>query len=527
MDQVKKKNVFANGDSDDDKKNRFKAGSIISMSAMLIGGIFQAAWISAVSRMLGDRDMGLYMPSVSLFYILGNLAAMGIPQTITTFVSHHYEKEFDEANKFLSDGFRMLLIISGGTFIATAITSFLLWKLSIVTPLMAAMAVIMSAAVSAIIVFWGANGILNGFQRLDLTAIGNMVYPVGVFGGSVGFIIVAQRLAGAESQWDVAGALGGMVVGHVIALLAVLLVIHKLGTVKVSSLFAVKGGHGLYGRILKFGGFAATCMVFVTILQQATPVIVRIIGMRYMLFGDTPEACESAIGHFSTALFYGQVAMLLVGIAIAVMPAISEAESQGRHDMMQHYYSTALHQAFIVLTAFAVFYIAYVGVIIEAMSGPEFPASLMHNLGVLSLAGGAAASLLFVIMNLFMGLKKPYVPAIVMGCVIILLIISTAVFSFIFRDINWAFGGFVFSTWAGAIILIAAAKKMFGLSVEPWTFLEPIASAIPCLLIFFFVVPETKSIWMLINMVIMLGAYGFLVWLFDKRRTNKAIPAAL
>lgn len=524
MDQVKKKNVFANGETDDDKKNRFKAGSIISMSAMLIGGIFQAAWISAVSRMLGDRDMGLYMPSVSLFYILGNLAAMGIPQTITTFVSHHYENDFMESNKFLHDGFRMLLIISGGTFFATTITSVLLWKLSVIPALTAAMAVIMSAAVSAIIVFWGANGILNGFQRLDLTAIGNMIYPVGVFGGSVGFIILGQRLAGAESQWDVAGALGGMVVGHLIALMAVLLVIHKLGTIKVLSLFAFRGGNGLYGRILKFGGFAATCMVFVTILQQAAPVIVRFVGMRYMLYGNTTEACESAIGHFSTALFYGQVAMLLVGIAIAVMPAISEAESQGRHDMMQHYYSTALHQAFLVLGVFAIIYIAYIGVIIEAMSGPEFPASLMHKMGVLSLVGGAAASLLFVIMNLFMGLKKPSIPAMVMGVVIVLLAVLTTVFSFIFRDIIWAYGGFIISTWIGAFILIGAAKKMFGLRVEPWTFLEPIISAVPGLLIFFYVTPEKSGIWMLINILMLIGTFALMAGLLDRRRIKKIIP---
>jgi len=518
--------VFSTGSTDDEKKDRFQAGAIISMAAFLLGGLFQVAWMMSVSRMLGDRDAGLHMPMVSLCFLVANLVALGIPQTICTFVSHHYESDFEEARKFLTDGIRLLTIISLCVLSITTTTSVVLGLLGVVSWIKAALTIVLVFAVSMMILFWGTNSILNGFQRLELTALGNMIFPVGVFAGAVVFIKVGQALAGEESQWDVVGALSGQFFGHVIALSVAITVLVKHGRIDVRELFSIRKSYGMYRKILRFGGVAAIAMVSLAVLQQITPVVVRWVGMPGLLFGDTKEACESAIGHFSTALFYGMATMLLAGIAIAVLPAISEAQGQNRKDLMQHYFSSSLNQAFVIIFAFVMIYIVYIGRIIELISGPQFPADKMHNLGVQSVIGGGGAAMLFVIVHLFIGLKRPVLPAITLGAVLVFLTAGTVGLCFYFRDIHWAYAAFIVSTWGGTIVLLVTAYRVFGLRTELWVFLEPLAAGIPGLLFVYYVMPvESESPYIAAaNFIILLVPFGLALWRFDRRRSKPPIP---
>ena len=503
------------------------------MVAMLGGGVFQTLWMATIQRMLGDADMGVHMPLVNLFYLLAPTACLGIPQTICTFVSHHYENDFDEARRFLSDGIRLMFMISIGIIIATVVVTIPLSMAGRLSWMSTVTALVLMVSVSATMMFWGVNSILNGFQRLELTSVGNFVYPIGIFLGAWYFIALAQRLAGEESRWDVVAGIAGLFCGHFVALLLALLIVKKMNVVSIGDMFNLRKNFGLYGKILKFGGVTALAMIFVGVIQQATPVIVRwiapavakLLGTSTLLFATTVEANDAAIGHFSTAIFYGMTTMLVTGIAIAVMPAISEAESQGRKDLMQHYFSSALNQSFTIFIGFIIVYFIYIGQISELMGGEEFPAEVMHNLGVLSVFGGSGAALLFVIIHLFTGLKRPIIPAVVLGIVLILLTGGTIAFSIVFRDTQWACAGLIISTWIGVFILLILAKRVFDLSTEPWTFMEPLIAALPGLLFVQFVMPKTLALLSIgPNLVILLGPYALLIWLFSKRRTDPKLP---
>lgn len=516
-DERKKKfgDVFSAGGTDEEKKARQEAGSIIAMGAMLAGGIFQVLWMSFTPRMLGDRDMGLYGPMVALFYMLANLAGLGIPQTIMAFVSHHYENDFEEAKKFIQDGVGLLYRLSILYAVAVTLGALALGYAGVVPWDMAVLAIVLTLSISVTFLFWGMNGVLNGFQRLDLVSLGNLIYPVGVFGGTVALIWVTQRVAGSESQWDVVFGIGGQGVGHAMAFVAAAIVVNRLRKFPVMSLFSFGTNNGLYGRILRFGGLTAAAMISASMVQQMTPVVVRIVGMKYMLFGDTAEACESAIGHFSTAMIFGMATMLLAGVAIALAPAISEAESQGRQDLMQAYYHSALKQSFTVLGLFIFLFIPYVGNIIEFMDGPEFPSEIMHPLGVLSVVGGSGASLLFVLAHLFIGLKRPATAALCLAAVLVLLVVITACASIYFKSIEWAFAGLIGATWAGNLALILIARASHALSFPIKTVLKPAAAGLPGVLAALFLLPDSLP-FILAGIAIIVASYFLILWLMDK-----------
>lgn len=518
--------VFQTGETDDDKKKRFEAGGIISMGAFMAGGIFQALWMITITRMLGPEDMGLFGPLLFGFMTAATIIALGVPQTMVTFVSLHYETDIEESKKFLTDGIRLQLQVCIGVLVVVSAIALLLGFSGVLSWVMAMMVVAFAVAIVQGAMFWGFQSILNGFQRLELVAIGNMAFPVGVFAISLVLIYAGQALAGAETLWDVVGAVAGLGFGHGLAALAALVCVYKLRMFPVRDLFALRPKHGLYGKILKFGGWAAVALTCMTVVQNLPPIVVGVVGMKWLLFADTVEACKAEIGYFSTALMFGMVAMLLVGIAIAIIPAISEAEGQGRRDLMQHYYTKALEQSFAVLLAFIIVFVVLIGPIIELMSGPEFPAWKMGSLGTLSIFGGAGAGLLFVLINMFVGLKSPRTPGILLIVVLVILAGATVALSFIFRDVHYPLIGFVFATWFGSIVLFNRSRVLFGLRFPFAALLKPVVAGAGPLLLVHFVMPAATAkqdeLWIMgVDLLLLLVPYFFTLWVFELMKKGK------
>lgn len=531
MAEEKKKSkldVFSAGTTDDEKKKRFEAGAIVAMGSFLAGGLFQVLWMTILPRQLGAQDMGLFSPLMFAFYGMATLLALGIPQTIVTFVSKHYEHEFEESLKFIVDGMRLLFQIAIGVAIVVIIIMIALGLAGIVEWIWVAMACVFMFAITQAAIFWGLNAILNGFQRLDLVSIGNIVFPIGIFAASISLVAAAQSAAGAESRWDVVGAVGGLGLGHTCAWITALIVVKKTKLVPIKDLFSFKSAYGMYGKILKFGGLAAVAFVAMTLVQNLTPAVVRFVGMRGLFFGDTPKTCEVAIGHFGTAMIFGMAAMLITGIAIAIIPAISEAEDRKRHDLMQHYYTTALSQSFMILGVFILLFATIGGAIIELMNGAQFKAEIMQPLGILATVGGAGVALLFVLINLYTGLKKPLTPAII--TIIVLIVMTAAIAALCFtRDIRMPMFGFIVPVWIGNIAIMVFARRDFGLRFEPRTILEPIVAGIGPVLIVLFAIPKPSPMpemaWVLgADLVILLGPYSLILWLFDRRRKKYEKP---
>jgi O-antigen/teichoic acid export membrane protein len=501
-------------------------------------------WMAVTPRLLGEQGMGLFSPLFQALYAVATLIALGIPQTIVTFVSKHYENEFDESLKFMTDGCRLMFVAAIVTVGAAVLVSTVATALGAMSKFAASMIIVFAITIAFMALFWGVNGILNGFQRLDLMTIGNIVYPIGIFAASTALIVVAHRTMPGADRWDVAGAVAGVGIGHLIALGVALAVVAKTGLVPVKKLFAFKSAHGLYGRILKFGGITAVAFFSMTLAQNLTTIIVRVVGMnglpfqgmRGPLFCSTRDfayetaakSCEAAIGHFGNALIYGLAPMLITGIAVAVIPAMSEAEDRGRRDLMQHYYTSAMSQSMAIIGCFIALFGVIIGPLIEIMNGKEFPAEVMHPLGVLGVIGGSGLALLFVLINMFTGLKRPQIPAVILLAVVVTMTVSITALSYT-RNILWPMAGFIAPVWIGCAVCFVMAVKVFGLKF-PWSaFFEPAAAAIVPVALVMFALPPVMPVagreWATgLATVAVLGPYWLVILLFEKRRKMKAPP---
>ncbi len=521
-----KKWVFAQGTTDEEKKTRFLAGGIVSMGAFMVGGIFQVLWIQLTTRALGPKDMGLFGPLMGLFWAIASLIGLGIPQTITTFVSHHYERDFEQSRRFTADGIRLLLFISV-IFIGLAIvSSTILQLLGKINTFWMTIIWTLSFSCALVILFGGVNGILNGFQRLDLVAVGNLVYPLGLYIATFVLITLTQRVYGKEAEWDVVGAVSALGIGNLAALIAAIYVVRRTQLIPPEDLFSIHRSYGLYRRILTFGSLAAVVGVSNAFVQNITSTVVGAIGIKWMLFGNTMDACKMQIGYFSTALIFGLAPMLIIGIAIALIPAISEAEGQGRKDMMQSYYSTALQQSFIILITFIIIYSIFIGIIIESLSGPAYPAQIMGPLSTVTVMGGCSVAMLFLLSNMFIGLKRPHIPAILTVLVLAFQIGGIVLLGFLFRQVIWAGAGFALPATIGVLILFVIAHKRVGLLFPYWTLLEPLAAALPAWALVKFIMPHT--FWYLgVDSLLLMGIYGGILWLFEQKRRRKNISREL
>ena len=519
-----KQSVFTRADTDEDKMNRVKAGGMIAMGAFLAGGLFQVAWMSFNPRILGPMGMGLFGPMMGWFWVIASILALGVPQTICTFVSLHYEDDFEESNKFLSDGNRLILrngivalalvILGGG---AARLVG---W----ISTLWYAMAVVLIFSCVMAMLFWGVNNVLNGFQRLDLVSVGNLLFPVGQFIGTVALALLAKALTD-DWRWVVVGAVAGLGVGQVFGLAPAIIMLKRTGRVNVREIFDLSKSHGLSKKILQFGGLAAVAMVANAVVQNLTAPLVRIVGLYGMLFGATKEECLVQIGYFSTALIFGMSTMLILGVAIALIPAISEAEGQGRTDLMQEYYTTALQQSFTILAIFNFVYYLYIGDIIQLMGGNEFPAGIMGPLASRMVFGASGVAMLFVLTHLFIGLKKPGLAAAIMLAVLAGQIIGIIGFSYAFRSVLWAGAGFIIPPVAGSVVCLVLLHWKHGLKFPWWTILEPVCCGLPAWALVRYVMPRDSFPMMLAGAAILIAMLGIPLWLLERRRAAARQPA--
>ncbi len=541
----KRGDVFSAGTTDEEKKKRFNAGGIIAMAGFLAGGVFQAMWMAVTPRLLGEQGMGLFSPLFQAAYAVATLIALGIPQTIVTFVSKHYENEFDESLKFMTDGCRLMFAVALGVVVVSTAAAVAAAATGAMSVFAASLTVVFMITIAFMALFWGVNGILNGFQRLDLMTIGNIVYPIGIFAASTALIVAAHKTMPSSERWDVTGAVAGVGIGHLIALGVALYVVGKTGLVPVKRLIALKSAHGLYGRILKFGGITAVAFFSMTLAQNLTTIIVRVVGMnglpfegmrgplfssaRDFAYETAAKSCEAAIGHFGNALIYGLAPMLITGIAVAVIPAMSEAEDRGRRDLMQHYYTSAMTQSMAIIGCFVLLFGVIIGPLIEIMNGKEFPAEVMHPLGVLGVIGGSGLALLFVLINMFTGLKKPQIPAVILVAVVIAMTVSITALSYT-RNILWPMAGFIGPVWIGCAVCFAMAVKVFGLKF-PWNaFFEPAVAAVIPVALVLFALPSTMPVagreWATgLATLAVLAPYWLVIILFEKRRKKNVPPA--
>lgn len=487
--QTTKGSAFARGDTDEEKVTRFVAGGVVSIGAFVAGGVFQIAWFVLTQRFLGPEDYGVFGPIIGVFWGGCALVSLGVPQTITTFVSHHFEKEPEMSKRFVGDGVKLLLLLGAGLLVAVGLGGGLMYLLGALSGFNYAVGVVLAVSIAVTIAFWGVSSTLNGYQRLDLVAVGNLIFPVCMFAGAMFFMLGAQRLFGAESRWDVAGATLGFFVAHLFGFFFAAAMLRRMGAVPLREIFSLGNYHGLFRKILKFGGMSAVAIVAMNVLSNSgTPIVGALANLGW--FGETQAANDVQSGYFSTAYMYAMVMMLTMGFSIALMPAISDAEGQGRRDLMQKYYNLALKYSFGLQLSIFTLYAVMIGRLIALASGPEYPPPVLGPVAVALSTGTICITTIFMMTFMFIGLKRPLVPAAVNLIVVAVQAGGIVVFCWAGRGVMWAAWGILLGSGLGVAALFWFAWRRFGLGFPAWTLAIPAAASLPTYLIGYHFLPK-------------------------------------
>lgn len=479
MSNEEKKSRFAKGSTDKEKMERFAAGGVISIISLVVGGLSGGLfWVMAMTRLLGPKDFGILGPVFNGFWMICTIASLGVNTTITTYVSHHYENEKDEAQKFMLEGTKILFILSLMVFVVFEIIAFILKLNHKIDATLYGIFAVVILGVSFGLLFWANNSILTGIQRLDFVAIGNLVFPVMMFVTSLVAVLIIQKIFGKQSTLDIIGAVSGLAIGNLAAYLVSFYLLQKLHSFPLKSLYSFVLHKEYVKKILKFGGWSAICLVGHNVLLQLSPTLVGVLANSFHLYGKTIDANKIASSFYNTAFIYGQAPMLLLGITIALIPAISEAQAQNKKYLMQKYYSFALKFSFGIIAVLVALYINCGGLLVQSFSGKLYPAvSLAPIIAVLATAV-AFLAVIFLYLNLFIALKKPDLGA---KIIILAIILEAALILAISLIVHNSFSvtfALLISGIIASLILINLTNKNFGLPFPFYTFIIPVGAAL-------------------------------------------------
>ncbi len=512
--------VFAEAPTDEAKSKRFSLGALLSLAGMTLGGLFLAGWTVVMTRLLGPADFGILGPIFQSYWVLTLIAIAGIHMAVTTYVAHHWEKERDRARDFGSDGNKLVFIIGICLLVSSSVLLGGLFFIGIIPGIIAAIGASLTLAIFTTAQFWSVTQILLGMQRTDYFSVGHFSFPFTALLSSTLFVILAQWRWGAESQMDIAGGILGLAVGGVLAWALARHLLRKADIEMFKSLYGFKKRAGLYKKIVKFGAMTNLAHIGYTLLNTIPMVLVGLFAARGV-FALTHEENLIVSGHFSAAFLYGSGALALMGMTFPIISAMSEAEAQGRKDLVQHYLDKILWASFAILGGVLIFYFFAGGKMVEFLAGEEFPAELLHPMVVLAALGITFTGLNFVLFNSYIGLKKVNYSAMAMIAGVVLQAIAITAAIRIYGDIIIV-GRFFLGASMLTFLITAYFLHPLKLKIVPLFIIVPAGCALLASVITqrFFPLQEMPEIWVIPPFIFQIAAllimYAVLFLAMDK-----------
>lgn len=477
MSEKKKRGtVFSRGETDDEKRERFSAGAVISVIAMMVGGIFSAIWMPCISRIMGPADMSVLGAFGGLVVSLNPLAAVGVNVAITTFVSHNFEKNPDEANRYAVGGLQLFAAISLAIFALMAVFMLALAVFGGSNTQFFYLVPVLAFTMIFAICSWGVNSILAGYNRMELVAVASTLNPVGLFAGSVGLALLGKAVCGDSCVWKIVGGCSGWGVGGLVALAAAALVFRfqKFYRPVRESIFK-RQSPALYRTMLTYGGVAVVGYVGHAFLTNISPMIVKSAAGFGWLSTD-PQRGKELAGFFSTAYIYASTVSLVLAIVQPLIPSISEAHAHGRHDLVQHYTTEGMRGGFAIVMIFLTVFATIGGPLIQIVSGNEYPAAQMGPITVLFTAGLGLNMLFFMIMNIFFAIKITKFPSVTVLAALAAQAVSLYALSYFSGDITVVTLGIVIGGAVAMAIGVFGLYRIARLRIPAYSWLTPLAA---------------------------------------------------
>jgi stage V sporulation protein B len=393
--------------SDREKVGRFVAGSSALLFASLTSGVLSFVWTVIMSRLLGPEGFGLAGPFINLYWIITASVSFGVPHAMMTFISDCHHSDPERAERMMSEGARLLFAIVAVFAVAAAACVAGARAQGAIRPLTAGLAWIMLAAVVGRQMYYAVFGAIGGMQRMDLLAVCNITYPITMLASSIALVVAVRAWRPGDAGAGVLAGCGGVAIGSLVQY-GVANAVAVRGGVAVRKLYAWRGRGGAGARrLLSFGWMAAAAMIAASSMQLIAPVIVSFLAHSLGNFGKTGEINAVRAGWFSGGFTYAMAPMMIVGMMLAIVPAISEAQAQNNRVLMQRYYDLAVKYAMTMIFYALSVYAAYAGRIVELFSGARFPADVMGPLTTALAVGMSLCMICLLAGNALVGLKRP------------------------------------------------------------------------------------------------------------------------
>lgn len=272
-----------------------------------------------VARFLGPEKYGIYSFVIWFLGMVGLLVNLGIPTTITKYVSEYLGKnDFSAVSSIFRRLFRFE--IAAGVIVSV----FLFFLAPVIAGWYGNPDLSLYLRVAAVVILpmglmWLYNGLFCGLQRFDLIALISLIVSPLVL---IAFLLVIYL--GGAIEWLVA----------VSAVSNVLLVAGYvyLKRARFSSIHKTESRTDLGGRLLKF-----SAGVFVIVVLQA--LVWERFGIFFLSIFSTP----AEIGFFNVAFIFASRTIILLPGALTgiLLPAMSEVYGGGNKDELARVHVTA------------------------------------------------------------------------------------------------------------------------------------------------------------------------------------------
>jgi O-antigen/teichoic acid export membrane protein len=393
-----------------------------------------------------------------------------------TFISDRRHNDPEGAARIMAEGTR-LLVAMGALFCGAAAAALVaLYGASPAANVYSGLAWLMIVSVAGKQMYMSFFAAAGGIQRMDLLAACNIVFPIAMLGSSIGMVYAVKIYwPGNQTAGILAGA-GGVAVASV-AQCFVSLAMFRRADLSLKKVFSWRIGWGESKRLLSFGWVAALAVIAASGVQFLPPAVVSFVAHSAVFGGAAADKILNA-GRFCGAFTYAMAPMLLIGMVMAIVPAISEAESKKNPELMQRYFDLAVKYALSIIMLMVSIYAVYAGTIVELFSGKEYPRQSMGILTLTLFAGMSAGMLTMLVVNVLVGIKKPAVPAAVslaMTAAVVAALAAAGVYS---DSVITAAGAFSATVFMGLAALLYCLKRLGGIK-WPWKMVaRPAAAAV-------------------------------------------------
>jgi len=330
-----------------------------------------------VARSLGPDKYGVYSFVIWFLSMVGLLVNLGIPTTITKYVSEYWgRKDISTISSILNRLFRFELMVG----VVVSLVLFLLaptlarWynnSAGSIGPDLSLYLKVASLVILPLGLMWFYNGLFCGLQRYDLIAkINLLVSPVTLV------IILLVLYLGGKIEWLIG----------VSAVSNILLVVSYLYLKRTKFTFIQKGastydsgGPNLYpkDKLLKF-----SASVFVVMILDA------IVWERFGIFFLSIFSTSSEIAFYNVAFILSSRAMILLPGALTgiLLPAMSEVYGGGDKEELARVHANSTRYLALLSFPLCLGGIAIARQLFPILYGPSFqPASFLF---VILLVGG-------------------------------------------------------------------------------------------------------------------------------------------